>query len=40
MIVLIPGGFTGAWMWADVAALLEEEGFEPIAPELPALRAR
>ena len=24
-IVLVPGGFTGAWMWADVVALLERD---------------
>jgi pimeloyl-ACP methyl ester carboxylesterase len=36
-IVLVPGGFTGAWMWADVAALLEDEGIEAIAVELPTI---
>lgn len=35
--VLIPGGFTGAWMWADVAALLEQEGIESVWPELPTI---
>jgi len=36
-IVLVPGGFTGAWMWADVVALLEREGIEAIAVELPTI---
>ncbi len=36
-IVLMPGGFTGAWMWADVVALLEREGIEALAVELPAI---
>lgn len=34
-IVLVPGGFTGAWMWADVAAQLETQGFDAVALELP-----
>lgn len=36
-IVLVPGGFTGAWMWADVERLLEEEGIEAVAVELPTI---
>jgi pimeloyl-ACP methyl ester carboxylesterase len=36
-IVLVPGGFTGAWMWADVVALLEREGLEALAVELPTI---
>lgn len=36
-IVLVPGGFTGAWMWADVVALLEREGIEALAVELPTI---
>jgi len=36
-IVLVPGGFTGAWMWADVAALLDGEGMEALAVELPTI---
>lgn len=36
-VVLVPGGFTGAWMWADVVALLEREGIEAIAVELPTI---
>jgi pimeloyl-ACP methyl ester carboxylesterase len=36
-IVLVPGGFTGAWMWADVVALLERDGIEAIALELPTI---
>jgi hypothetical protein len=36
-IVLVPGGFTGAWMWADVVALLECEGLEALAVELPTI---
>jgi pimeloyl-ACP methyl ester carboxylesterase len=36
-IVLVPGGFTGAWMWADVAARLEREGIEVLAVELPTI---
>ena len=36
-IVLVPGGFTGAWMWADVAALLAGEGIEALAVELPTI---
>jgi pimeloyl-ACP methyl ester carboxylesterase len=36
-IVLVPGGFTGAWMWADVVALLEREGVEALAVELPTI---
>ena len=36
-IVLVPGGFTGAWMWVDVVALLEREGIEALAMELPTI---
>jgi pimeloyl-ACP methyl ester carboxylesterase len=36
-IALVPGGFTGAWMWADVVALLEREGLEALAVELPTI---
>jgi pimeloyl-ACP methyl ester carboxylesterase len=36
-IVLVPGGFTGAWMWADVVALLEQNGIEAMAVELPTI---
>jgi pimeloyl-ACP methyl ester carboxylesterase len=36
-VVLVPGGFTGAWMWSDVVALLKEEGIEAIAVELPSI---
>ncbi len=36
-VVLVPGGFTGAWMWADVGALLEREGIESLTPELPTI---
>jgi len=36
-IVLVPGGFTGAWMWADVAGLLEAEGIKAVAVELPTI---
>jgi pimeloyl-ACP methyl ester carboxylesterase len=36
-IVLVPGGFTGAWMWADVVALLEEGGIEAMTLELPTI---
>src|SRR5206468_815269 len=36
-IVLVPGGFTGAWMWADVVALLKREGIEALAVELPTI---
>src|SRR3954453_13703565 len=36
-IVLVPGGFTGAWMWADVVALLEGDGIEAVAVELPTI---
>jgi pimeloyl-ACP methyl ester carboxylesterase len=36
-IVLVPGGFTGAWMWADVVGLLEREGVEVLAVELPTI---
>jgi pimeloyl-ACP methyl ester carboxylesterase len=36
-IVLVPGGFTGGWMWADVVALLEGEGIEAITVELPTI---
>jgi pimeloyl-ACP methyl ester carboxylesterase len=36
-VVLVPGGFTGAWMWRDVVALLEEKGIEAIAVELPSI---
>jgi pimeloyl-ACP methyl ester carboxylesterase len=36
-IVLVPGGFTGAWMWADVVGLLEREGIEALALELPTI---
>jgi pimeloyl-ACP methyl ester carboxylesterase len=36
-IVLVPGGFTGAWMWVDVVGLLEREGIEALAVELPTI---
>jgi pimeloyl-ACP methyl ester carboxylesterase len=36
-IVLVPGGFTGAWMWADVAALLEVEGVAAATVDLPTI---
>lgn len=36
-VVLVPGGFTGAWMWADVAAILRREGIEALTPELPTI---
>ena len=35
--VSVPGGFTGAWMWADVIGLLEREGIEALAVELPTI---
>jgi pimeloyl-ACP methyl ester carboxylesterase len=36
-VVLVPGGFTGAWMWADVASLLEADGIEALMIELPTI---
>jgi pimeloyl-ACP methyl ester carboxylesterase len=33
----VPDGFTGAWMWGDVAALLERAGIEALAVELPTI---
>jgi pimeloyl-ACP methyl ester carboxylesterase len=36
-IALVPGGFTGAWMWADVVALLARDGLEALAVELPTI---
>jgi pimeloyl-ACP methyl ester carboxylesterase len=36
-IVLVPGGFTGAWIWADVVALLQGEGIEAMPVELPTI---
>jgi pimeloyl-ACP methyl ester carboxylesterase len=36
-IVLVPGGFTGGWMWADVVALLEAGGVEAATVELPTI---
>ena len=36
-IVLVPGGFTGAWMWADVVAVLKRDGIEALAVELPTI---
>jgi pimeloyl-ACP methyl ester carboxylesterase len=36
-IVLVPGGFTGAWMWADVAALLEAGGMKAVTVESPTI---
>jgi pimeloyl-ACP methyl ester carboxylesterase len=39
-IVLVPGGFTGAWMWADVAALLEAGGIEVVSVELATIGER
>jgi pimeloyl-ACP methyl ester carboxylesterase len=38
-IVLVPGGFTGAWMWTDVATLLETDGIETVTVELPTIGA-
>jgi len=37
-IVLVPGGFTGAWMWVDVVALLARKGIEALAVEMPTSR--
>ena len=36
-VVLVPGGFTGPWIWAEVVALLEQEGIPSIAIELPTI---
>lgn len=36
-VVLVPGGFTGGWMWSDVAAFLDREGVEVIVAELPSI---
>jgi pimeloyl-ACP methyl ester carboxylesterase len=36
-VVLVPGGFTGAWMWADVVALLRDDGIHSVAIELPSI---
>lgn len=36
-IVLVPGGFTGSWMWSDVVDLLAQHGLEVIAPDLPSI---
>jgi pimeloyl-ACP methyl ester carboxylesterase len=36
-IVLVPGGFTGAWMWADVVDLLGTAGIEAVTVELPTI---
>jgi pimeloyl-ACP methyl ester carboxylesterase len=36
-IVLVPGGFTGAWMWADVADLLGTAGIEAVTVVLPTI---
>jgi pimeloyl-ACP methyl ester carboxylesterase len=36
-VVLVPGGFTGAWMWADVVDRLEAEGVEALTVELPTI---
>ncbi len=36
-VVLVPGGFTGAWMWADVAALRERQGLDFVPLELPTI---
>lgn len=38
-VVLVPGGFTGAWMWADVVELLEREHLAAVALELPTIGA-
>jgi pimeloyl-ACP methyl ester carboxylesterase len=39
-VVLVPGGFTGAWMWADVTNLLAAEGIEALSIDLPTLGER
>jgi pimeloyl-ACP methyl ester carboxylesterase len=36
-IVLVPGGFTGAWMWSDVVGSLERDGIVAVAVELPTI---
>jgi Alpha/beta hydrolase family len=36
-IVLVPGGFTGAWMWADVVGITEGDGIRAVAVELPTI---
>lgn len=36
-VVLVPGGFTGAWMWGDVVSLLEAERIEAVCVDLPTI---
>ncbi|GGS29471.1 alpha/beta fold hydrolase [Actinokineospora fastidiosa] len=36
-VVLVPGAFTGAWMWADVAAGLRRRGIAASAIDLPSI---
>lgn len=39
-VVLVPGGFTGAWMWADVVDLLRDRGIGAVALDLPTMGPR
>ncbi|GAB2693366.1 alpha/beta fold hydrolase [Nocardia thraciensis] len=36
-VVLVPGNFTGAWMWTDTIALLQRADIRAIALELPTI---
>lgn len=36
-VVLVHGGFLGAWSWTGVATELQHRGFIAIAPELPSM---
>ncbi|MGX7826283.1 alpha/beta fold hydrolase [Actinokineospora sp. 24-640] len=39
-VVLVPGGFTGAWMWADVVGLLRDRRVAAVALDLPTMGPR
>jgi alpha-beta hydrolase superfamily lysophospholipase len=36
-VVLVHGGFLGAWVWADVVAALEARGIRAVALDLPSV---
>jgi pimeloyl-ACP methyl ester carboxylesterase len=38
-VVLVHGGFLGAWVWADVVAALDAQGIRAVALDLPSVAA-
>lgn len=38
-VVLVHGGFLGAWVWADIVTALEAQGIRAVALDLPSVAA-